>query len=103
MSLPFSESSKKLNIILPYDPEKLLSRNFQSPWQSWEELGWGSEMKLSRLCGARAGGGTPRASRGPGSTPGPGEHLASNTALVPGGQAGAVLAVPFSETCTPGF
>lgn len=60
-------------------------------------------MKLSRLCGARAGEAPPDVLGDPGSTLGPGEHLASNTALVPGGQAGAVLDVPFSKTCTLGF
>lgn len=52
-------------------------------------------MKLSRLRGARAGEAPPDVLGDPGSTPGPGERLAYNAALVPGGQAGAVLAVPF--------
>jgi hypothetical protein len=38
------------------NPDKLLSRNFQSPWQSWEEFGCGSEEQLGQLCGPGRGG-----------------------------------------------
>ena len=37
-------------------PEKLLGRNFQSPWQSPEEFGCGSETQLGRLCGGQGWG-----------------------------------------------
>lgn len=43
-------------------PEKLLGRNFQSPWQSPEESGCGSETQLGRLCGGQGWGRAPRCS-----------------------------------------
>lgn len=33
----------------------LLTRNFQAPWQSREESGWGSQAQPGRLCRARLG------------------------------------------------
>lgn len=54
---PGSSSLPPTELSVEIIPEKLLSRNFQSPWQSLEEFGCGSQMQLDRLCRARAGEG----------------------------------------------